>query len=259
MKKPVFLLKNIDTSVLDIKYDIFSLVKDDLKQSHQKTKISDITDKDDANFFSFLDESKKDHQCVFTMKSYLNQELLPESTNLHCFWCRHSFSYRPIGCPIEYVSPRVSKSYHSEITKDKYILRENITPQQLKDIEKTATTDINQNVQYSLIENDFYLMDGIFCSFNCCLAYVKLNQHNPLYINCESLLNKIYYDVFGQKSLPLIEAPSWRLLKNYGGHISIEDYRKNFYKVEYFNVDNVIYPFPKSKCIGFLFEKQIKL
>ena len=77
MKKPVFLLKNLDTVALDLKYNIISLVKDD--KTLQKTKISDITDKDESNFFSFLDESKRDHQCVFTMKSYLNQELLPES------------------------------------------------------------------------------------------------------------------------------------------------------------------------------------
>ena len=193
------------------------------------------------------------------MKHYINQELLPDSTNLHCFWCRHSFNYKPIGCPIEYVPPRIAKTYHSEITKDKYILRENITPQQLKDLEKIAHTDINLNVKYELTENDFYLMDGLFCSFNCCLAYIKMNNGNPLYANSEALLNKIYYDIFDKNSQPLIEAPSWRLLKNYGGHITIEDYRKSFYKVEYFNVDNIIYPFPKSKCIGFLFEKQIKL
>jgi len=290
MKKPVFLLRNIDVNILDVRFNVASLVKQDTGQQEellqqqqqlQKTKITDITDKDDSNFFSFLDESKKDHQCVFTMRSYLNQELLPESTSLHCFWCRHSFQYRPIGCPIEYVPPRVSKSYHSEITKDRYVLRENITPQQVRMLEahqkrqqesqkgamevsssessSTTITDSESNIQYSLVDNDYYLMDGLFCSFNCCLAYIKMNQNNPLYTSCEALLNRIYYMVFGPRSLPLIEAPSWRLLKNYGGHVSIEDYRKNFYKVEYLSADNVIYPFPKSKCIGFLFERNIKL
>lgn len=258
MKKPVFLLKNIDTVSLDRKYNVYSLVREESKQ--QKTKIIDITEKDENNYFSFLDESKKDHQCIYTMKSYLNNELLPENTSLHCFWCRHSFTYRPIGCPIEYVPPRISKSYHSEITKDKYLLRENLTLKQLAELEKNITSHPeNGNEEYKVNENDFYLMDGLFCSFNCCLAYIKMNIHNPLYINSESLLNKIYYEAFGKNSMPLVEAPSWRLLKNYGGHITIEDYRRNFYKVEYFNVDNIIYPFPKSRCIGYLFEKQIKL
>jgi len=259
MKKPVFVLKNVNKEIIDLKFNTASLIKKTTAQKIQKTKISDITDREESNFFSFLDESKKDHHCVLTMKHYLNQELLPESTNLHCFWCRHSFSYKPIGCPIQYVSPQLSKSYHSEITKDKYILRENISPLQVQEMNENAKYDINQMVQYSLTENNFYLMDGLFCSFNCCLAYIKYNINNPMYIHSESLLNKIYYDVFGKDSQPLVEAPSWRLLKNYGGHIPIDDFRKNFYKVEYFNVDNVIYPFPKSKCIGFLFEKQIKL
>jgi hypothetical protein len=257
MKKPIFVLKNIDVDTLDKKYNIKNLIQKEENKVIQKTKISDITDKDENNFFSFLDESKKDHQCIFTMKQYINQEMFPQSTDLHCFWCRHSFPYRPIGCPIEYVAPRISKSYHSEITKDKYTLRENISPKQFKDMNTLINTEENNNVEYSIIENDFYLMDGLFCSFNCCLAYIKHNNTNPLYINSENLLNKIYYDCFGKKCFPLIEAPSWRLLKNYGGHMNIEEYRKNFYKINYFNVDNIIYP--KTKCIGYLFEKQIKL
>lgn len=249
MKKPVFVLKNINKNALDLKYNIMNI---------QKTKIADITEKEENHFFSYLDESKKNHQCILTMKSFMNQEMLPEKTNLYCFWCRHSFPFRPIGCPIEYISPRLSKSYHSEITKDQYILRENISVSQIAQIVENKKEQ-NDMVEFNVIENDYYLMDGLFCSFNCCLAYIKENINNPLYIYSESLLNKIYFDVFGKSSQILIEAPSWRLLKSYGGHMSIEEYRKNFYKVDYLDVNNVIYPFPKSKCVGYLFEKQIKL
>jgi hypothetical protein len=191
------------------------------------------------------------------MKNFLNKDLIPESTTLYCFWCRHSFNYKPIGCPIDYVPPRISKSYHSEITKDKYILRENITPIQLKELDTLNNLNENEFNEFSIIDNDFYVTDGLFCSFNCTLAYIKLNHDNPLYINSECLLNKMYFDTFGGNCIPLIEAPSWRLLKNYGGHMDIEEYRKNFFKVNYLNIDNIVYP--KTKCVGYVFEKQIKL
>jgi len=258
MKKPMFLLKNINIEYIDKKYNIQSIIRDENRVL--KTKITDITEKEENNYFSFLDESKKNHQCVVTMKNFLNQEQLPDSTSLHCFWDRHSFNYRPLGCPIEYVSNKIYKSYHSEITKDQYILRENITSKQLEEFKTELSNNKNLiKAEFNVDENDYYLIDGLFCSFNCCLAYIKENNTNPLYHNSEILLNKMYYDTFGSKSQPLIEAPSWRLLKNYGGHILIEDFRRNFFKVEYNDFDNVVYPLQKSKCIGFLFEKNIKL
>ena len=258
MKKPMFLLRNINIDLIDKKYNIQAIIKDENKIL--KTKISDITEKEENNYFSFLDESKKNHQCVVTMKNFLNQDYLPDSTNLHCFWDRHSFNYRPIGCPIDYIPNKIYKCYHSEITKDQYKLGEEITTKQLNDFK----SEINENknlikADFKYDGHDYYLIDGLFCSFNCCLAYIKENNNNPLYQNSEILLNKIYYDTFGLKSQPLIEAPSWRLLKNYGGHMPIEEFRKNFFKVEYNNFENVVYPLQKSKCIGFLFEKNIKL
>jgi len=257
-----FLLKNIQPDQIYDKYNIHfeddwdkSVVEMIPPQNHRplKTRIADITDREENQFYSFLDESKKNHQCVVTMKSYITREELPRSTNLHCFWCRHSFTTIPIGCPIEYVPPRASKAYHSEITKDLYVLRGNVTQTQYDEFHEKQLAD------YNMIENDFYLMDGLFCSFNCCLAYVKANSTNPLYMDSEFLLNKIYIDLFGNHCMSLVEAPSWRLLKSYGGHITIEEFRKNFYKVEYNDFENIVYPMQKSKFIGFLFEKQIKL
>ncbi|NDE14257.1 hypothetical protein EBZ80_04930 [bacterium] len=252
MKKHILVFR-INKEAIDSQYNIPGLFRQNLK----KTRIMDITEKEKPTYFSFLDESKRDHHCVISMRSYLDHETLPDTTSLHCFWCRHSFPYHPIGCPIEYVSPRVSKTYHSEITKDRYVLRENLSPTQLRRLQDNAKIDINHNSQYAVSANDFYLTDGLFCSFNCCLAYIRMNSQNPLYSNSEVMLKKIYHDVFGSESLPLVEAPSWRLLKNYGGHITIEEFRKTFYKVDYYDSNNII--FPKARSVGFLFEKQIKL
>jgi len=292
MKKPYFILRSIDCDVIDKKYGFEVYYQDKHPQTmigssspehdddpssvilsssvtnnnSRTTRITDLSikEKDDGSHFSFLDESKRDHQCVVTMKSYLTNENFPLSTILHCFWCRHGFSYRPIGCPIDYVPNRLTKRYFSEITRDKYILRENATFSQ---IEQTCEESLRENQdgtipvlnQYELLKRDYYLMDGLFCSFNCCLAFIRSQNSTPLYLNSEHLLTKIYYDLFGADATPLVPAPSWRLLQEYGGHMTIEEFRKNFYKIDYFNIDNVLLPFPNAKPVGFLFEKQIKL
>lgn len=252
-----FVLKGINPSALDEKYNLAEMKSSSLSSAmlDNKTRLLDLQmqNRHDSNHFSFLDESKKDHQCVVTMKKYISQETLPESTMVHCFWCRHDFTYKPIGCPVEYIPHRMIKKYHSEITKDVYVLRENVTSAQLREL----LPDENSHVQ---IQNrDYYLIDGVFCSFNCCLAFIKMNANEPLYHNSENYIKKMYYDIFGPNAAPLVPAPSWRLLKNYGGHMTIEEYRKNFYKVDFFDVDNIICPFPNAKPIGFLFEKQIRL
>lgn len=204
--------------------------------------------------FSFLDESKKDHHCVVTMLSHFNENNLPKHTLLHCFWCRHSFSSHPVGCPIKYNPHRLIKTYDSEITKDTYTLRENISSHQLEDGKEYY---MREKIEF--FNRDYFVTDGVFCSFNCALAFILDNKTNPLYIFSANLLMKMYYETYSESSIPLEPAPSWRLLATYGGHMSIEDFRKNFSKVEYQDIDNILVNFPQSKSIGILFEKQIKI
>lgn len=204
--------------------------------------------------FTFLDESKKDHHCVVTMLPHFTENNLPQHTLLHCFWCRHSFSSHPVGCPIKYNPHRLVKTYNSEITKDTYTLRENISTQQLQDGKEFY---LKEKVEF--YNRDYFVTDGVFCSFNCALAFILDNKTNPLYIFSPNLLMKMYYETFSETSIPLEPAPSWRLLSSYGGLMSIEDFRKNFSKVEYQDIDNILISFPPSKPMGILFEKQIKI
>jgi len=264
-KKSISYLKIVSPDSIDQKYNIIipaMTCEQSMEPSDKHTRISDLpkATRDDQMHFSFLDESKKDHQCVVTMKTYLTEEKMPTNTPVHCFWCRHSFNYRPVGCPIDYVPHRVTKTYYSEITKDDYVLRENMTNKQLDHLKDDVQNGTLARCKFNYQERDYYLMDGLFCSFNCTLAFIQ-NQigTNPLYMQSESFLKKIYYEVFGDNALPLVAAPSWRLLKDYGGHMTIDEFRKNFYKIEYNDVNNIVVPFPNSKPIGILFEEQIKL
>lgn len=269
-KKHYFILKNIDPTEIDAKYSFY--IKDNITriaslatendpsslvrvESHHRTKITDLSNRTkEQHTFSYLDESKKEHVCLLTMIDSHDKECLSEKTSLHCFWCRHPFSYRPLGCPIQYVPDRIVKNYYSEITKDNYTLRENVSKDQVAE-NKT----FYQYNGMTTFQRSFYVTDGVFCSFNCCLAFIRDNHENPLYFFSENLLSQMYIDVFGKMTQSVVPAPSWRLLKSYGGCMSVEEYRKNFYKVEFVNIDNIVMPVIRAKSIGHLFEKQVHI
>lgn len=262
-KKHFFVLKGIEPLEIDAKYGFYvPAEKTPLwgiatkpNKTEMRTKITDLSQKNkEQQAFSFLDESKKEHSCILTMINHLDNNILPDKTPIHCFWDRHSFEYRPIGCPIQYVPNRIVKNYYSEITKDNYTLRENISKTQfLQNDEYYKDTNIE------LHQRNFYVTDGVFCSFNCCLAFIRANHSNPLYAYSENLLSNLYVECFGSSAEPITPAPSWRILKSYGGSISIDEYRKSFYKIDYKDIDNIVFPQIRCKSLGMLFEKQIRI
>ena len=260
MKTPFVNLKHIDASIIDQKYNFIIYKeknKNEKKNILSKTKITDITkDNLKSSYFSYIDEAKNDHICILTMKDVILNKELPVKTDINCFWCRHSFPYRPIGCPVTFKNTRLYKKYYSEITKNNYCLQETISSKQLED------SNENKNDNYYSLEiqpSNYYLTDGIFCSFNCCYAFIEYNKTNPLYTQSINLLKKMYYDLFPDYDISLMKAPHWRLLKEYGGELSIEEFRKNFYKVDYIENSDFTTIFPHQKSMGLIFEKRIKL
>lgn len=118
---------------------------------------------------------------------------------------------------------------------------------------KFDNTPIGCPINY---KNDIYYTDGVFCSFNCCLSYIFDNEHNNLYEKSHKLLLHIFKTLFN--SVIIKPAPSWRLLRSFGGHYSIEEFRNLFYKIEYINNYNFIKKIPTCYPIGWLYEERIK-
>jgi hypothetical protein len=239
-KKRHFILKNInsDNNIdnINAKYGlvIISNISKEVKEETNTTKITDIISLESDHSVSFLDENKKETKCITTMVEYLNMNRLPEKTDIHCFWCRHSFTTRPIGCPIKFVNSCIEKSYVSQITKDKYYMKENLTKNKLKKI------NLNElEIEVTPIENDYFLTDGNFCSFNCVLAFIKDNNHNNFYRESYSLLHTLYESFVNKKMNKIIPAPHWRLLKSYGGNMNIEEYRNSFNTIDYEFIFNI--------------------
>lgn len=261
--KFVFTLKNIKTDTIDQKYGI-SLVSNITALNSQPDNTTTIVELSDLNkdisldIISFLDESKRIYQCTISMidlKTGKNAGTL----KYKCYWCRHSFSSAPIGCPIRYVSSKAIKTYHSEVTKDNYTIKENITKYKENLLSNTDLFNNKNKSNIIITKEEYYETDGVFCSFNCCKAFIGDNKHNILYDKSDNLLIKLYGDmntISNLKNIKINPAPSWRLLKEYGGTLSIEEFRNNFNKALY-DFHGVIKSQNLFKPIGMLYEEKI--
>lgn len=177
---------------------------------------------------SFANESKQLCRC------YLSTIDFDETKKYNCYWDKHPLPIKvqPIGCPIRYIPNKIVKTYYSEISKDHYTIVENITKSKKNEISAK-----NQTV-FTMEEAGHYETDGIFCSFNCCMAWILDNAQNPLYRLSEQLLLKMYTEYADgrdtdREEFSIIPAGHWRLLEEYGGGQSIEKFRENFNKIHY--------------------------
>ena len=73
--------------------------------------------------------------------------------------------------------------------------------------------------------NETFYCTGHFCSFNCMKSY-NLDLNDSLSWKRESLMNLLYYLTYSiQKQIT--PAPHWMTLEEYGGTLSIEQFREN--------------------------------
>ena len=266
MKTPFFHLKSIVPSKIDTKYNFDVTYTEANRLHHQeqesKLKKTKIVMKDgdkparESSTYSYFDESKSEIVHQITMLDTIKNQKLPLQTNLKCYWCRHNFSSIPIGCPIDRVFSKLYKTYFSEITKKTYMLNETITA-------GSGSEDMSKqnNSNYFTMktqDRNYYITDGIFCSFNCCMAFIKENKNNHLYKQSESLLLKIYDDLFELKT-DILPASTWRLLKEYGGDYTIEEFRQNFNTITHICQDEYTTELPTFKSVGFVYRREEKI
>jgi len=282
-----FVLKGINTELIDQKFG-FTLISNlnTDKTPLNITKIIDLSiNKNISDCISFIDEGKKSHKCNISMIDFRTMKEMPNDFNYNCydcFWCKCPIPENviAIGCPLKYVPNQAIKRYYSEISKDTYTIKENITVNKFitlsnQEIKQEINQELTQdelksedpelstlNIKKLEITNkNYYLTDGIFCSFNCCTAFIKdqkSGKNGSMYNLSEMLLLKIYSEIHPSIKHPLIdEAPHWRQLKKFGGNMTIEEFRTSFNKIEYKH-HGFITEFPTFKSIGVMFEENLK-
>ena len=89
---------------------------------------------------------------------------------------------------------------------------------------------------------DCFECEGVFCSFNCCVSY--LNEHTDYRFKDSSVMLLMMYRKItkcGKTVTSILPSPSWKLLKEYGGHLSIEDYRKCIQQIDYKSMQQLLF------------------
>jgi hypothetical protein len=128
IKKIVFTLSTINIAFINEKYGMDISFGDDVQVKLKTTKLTDLEKNSivkNTETFSYLDESKKTHKCLLSMID-LKTGLNVKELNYNCFWDRHPIDGNPIGCPINYIPKQIQKTFFSHISKDTYIIRENV-------------------------------------------------------------------------------------------------------------------------------------
>lgn len=73
--------------------------------------------------------------------------------------------------------------------------------------------------------NETFYCTGNFCSFNCMKSY-NLDLNDSLSWKRESLINLLYFLTYSEHK-DIITAPHWITLEEYGGSLTIEEFRQN--------------------------------
>jgi hypothetical protein len=250
--KYAFVLKNIDVIKINAKFGIDVNVP--LQSLEQPPKTTDLNSLCRPNHLptvepkrlSFLDESRRMRTTTLTQPHMKD--------DLWCWWCKHSFEGSSWGCPLQLAAHVSHHTYVSAISKTRYTLAEK------------TTSDPQERCSY--------ITDGSFCSMNCCYAWAQDNDSKPEYSTTKYLLTKMYNQACVPKQcvefvcdkdgprqssdhvLPPA-APHWRLLRRFGGYLTIEQFRKDFGKITYVPMGEMV-PSVNYVSISNCFEEKLK-
>ena len=72
---------------------------------------------------------------------------------------------------------------------------------------------------------DKFIGFGHFCSYNCATSY-NLDMNDEKIWKRNSLINLLYEKTYN-KTIKIKPAPSWKILKDFGGNVDIKKYRKS--------------------------------
>lgn len=230
--KTCFLLKNINIQKLITRYNLSPIEIEPLPT--ESTSIQDIS----KGGAFFLDDAKSTHNVKFHTIDISGRNL----NALNCYWDRNPTN-GGFGCPIEFVFSEKLK----DMDKGFYSLKK----------QEKKGTDIqmdkcNQEMD-SLGIKSYYITDGHFCSLNCMAKFINKKSGDPLYKKSKMLLHKMKRELFDNVS-DIIPAPDWRELKEYGGKMTIDEFRNSFDSVEHMDKGIFI-----CKSLVRAYEKKYKL
>lgn len=213
---------------------------------------------------SITHEPSYNERQMITMVDYISLSDLSEipKGSVHCYWDKHAIHTIPLGIPVIYFPAQIEHSYHSYHVDKLYSLHKMISDNDVPlytDVDEKSDILQSQLSKYMKQHSTFYLTDGFVCSFNCMYSYIDDNIHNPLYEYSKEYMYDIYTLMNKNNKVPIVKAPSWRLLDIFGGSSTIHKFRKEFNSIEYHFVNEYKINLPICKTIGMIYNEQFLL
>ena len=128
--------------------------------------------------FTYEDGIGIPHTIKIHMYDMVKECILPNKTDIRCYYDHHQFNNKPIGIPIEYVSHKVIHSYKTILNK-----------------KKVHVTKPSLELKENGIEGNIYYTFGVCCSFRCALSYILANKDKQMFSEAEYLLHNMSFDV----------------------------------------------------------------
>jgi len=186
----------------------------------------------------FKDIHKKVIKYWPNMVDNSQNSILPQYTTQRCHMCHNTFTSRVLGCPIDYK-----------------IQDEN-------SLEKDYIKNYFSSLNFTLTEGtDYFITEGVFCSCNCVKEYIlmKLSIHGSAkYYNSLTLLTLMKKKIFGEEKFVFTPCMNRiKTLKDYGGHLTIKEYRSVPDYQVYLDTVNMKRPCMFS-CSEYIEERKLK-
>lgn len=240
----------VNTEELDRRYNL-TVISSNIETDNIPKNVTRLTDLNRRGcVISYLDDVKNPKNVEISVIDYKSGQRTYTPSNsadairYSCYWCRHPINTCTLGCPIDYKSSKAKRTYMSQITKDFYSIREDIG----------TFTKRPDNPEFTFEDKDYYISYGSFCSFNCIKSFIKENKKKVLFANSQQLINQLYLEFTNSNFSEVVPAPHWCTLREYGGNMTIEQFRDKFNKYEY-KEDGIIL---NMNSVATLYEKNFK-
>ena len=188
---------------------------------------------------NYLDETKKLRSCIISKIDFTKK-------NICCWWCKSAFDGPAWACPVDIKPLLVEKRYTSAISKSPYSIIEKTTgvnsvPSAREHSDHSVGQRQAESPEACVPQKNpsgiSYITEGIFCSINCCVAWVNENsKRDVVYRDSPVLLTQMYNFILNTQTkfhpLPP-SAPHWKMLDKFGGNLTLEDFRQNNNKISY--------------------------
>lgn len=155
--------------------------------------------------------------------------------SLACLWCGCPISAspgsRPVGCPVDWMPAQIVRTSFSEVGRDDFTMKENVTSHVIRSKIKTQTAvcariESHSDGGHSDVRPAHYKTRWAFDNMNCMLAFAMDRKDVPEYALSISLAHKMYDELFPGAQHELKPAPHWSLLKRHGGFLTKHDFDK---------------------------------